>query len=131
MVEIKLLNQIREDFSSIIKTKNITGILIYGSYSKKQEINRSDIDICIVAPEIDPIELLDFIARNVNLISKKYDIRLFSELPLYMKIQVIEDGILIFSPNKFDLYEFFYKYRKLWNDQKHRQELSKEELLSL
>jgi len=46
---------------------------------------------------------------------------MFAELPLYVQIQVIENGILVYSHNKFDLYEYFYFYRKLWEDQKCRQ----------
>ncbi|GAH14027.1 unnamed protein product, partial [marine sediment metagenome] len=95
------------------------------------ETNRSDIDICIVAPNKENYELLSVFLRNIDVVSKKYDIRFFSELPLYIKIQVINDGILIYSLDKLDLYEYFYFYRKLWADQKHRQEISKEELLSM
>ena len=68
--------------------------------------------------------------QNINVNLKKYDIRLFSELPLYIKIQIIEKGIAIYSPDELDLYEFFYIYRKLWADQEHRQKITKEELLT-
>ena len=129
MVKKKLLNQIYNDFSYVIKNKDILGILLYGSYSKSKNSNKSDIDICIVAPNEDLNQLLSFILQNINVESKKYDIRIFNELPLYIKIHIIEDGFLIYSPNKLDLYEFFFIYRKLWDDQKHRQEISKEDLL--
>ena len=62
---------------------------------------------------------------------KKYDVRLFKELPLYIKIQVIEDGTVIYSPNELDLFEHFFFYRKIWADQVHRQKLTKDELLNL
>ena len=75
--------------------------------------------------------LLSYILQNINVNLKKYDRRFFSELPLYIKINVIEDGILVYSPNKLDLYEYFYTFRKLWADQKHRQTISKDELISL
>jgi predicted nucleotidyltransferase len=131
MVKKVLLKQINNDFLHITENKKILGILLFGSYVKNQETNRSDFDICIVAPDEDMRKLLSFIWGNINVVSKKYDVRIFAELPLYIKIQVIENGLLIYSPNKFDLYEYFYFYRKLWADQKHRQEMSKEELLSL
>ena len=70
------------------------------------------------------------ILTKINVKSKNYDIHMFSELPIHIKIQIIENGILINSPNQYDLYEYFYFYRKLWNDQKQRQELTKEELLT-
>lgn len=129
MVKKELLDQIYNDFSHVIKKKDILGILLYGSYSKSKNINRSDIDICIVAPNEDLHQLLSFILQNVNVSAKKYDVRIFNELPLYIKIHIIEDGLLIYSSNKLDLYEFFFIYRKLWNDQKHRQKISKEDLL--
>ena len=129
MVKKELLAQIYNDFSYVIEKKDILGILLYGSYTKSENTNRSDIDICIVAPNEDLHQLLSFVLQNINVGANKYDIRLFNELPLYIKIHIIEDGILIYSPNELDLHEFFYIYRKLWEDQKHRQEISKEDLL--
>jgi hypothetical protein len=131
VVKKELLDQIYNDFSYVIEKKDILGILLFGSYSKSKNTNRSDIDICIVAPKEDLHKLLSFVLQNINVEVNKYDIRIFNELPLYIKIHIIEDGLLIYSSNKLDLYEFFYIYRKLWDDQKHRQEISKEELLSI
>ncbi len=130
MVKKELVNQIYNDFSYVIEEKDILGILLYGSYSTSKNTNRSDIDICIVAPNEDFHQLISFLLQNINVNVNKYDIRLFNELPLYIKIHVIEDGILIYSSNELDLYEYFYIYRKLWEDQKHRQEISKEDLLA-
>lgn len=129
MVKKELLEQIYSDFSIIIQKREILGILLYGSYLMDNETSRSDIDICIVAPNEDIHQLISIILQNVNVTSKKYDVRVFQELPLYIKIHVIENGKLIYSGDKLDLYEYFYLYRKLWNDQKHRQEISKEELI--
>ncbi len=131
MVSKELIDQIIDDFSFAFTNKEILGILLFGSYIYNWETNRSDIDICVVAPNKENYELLSVFLRNIDVVSKKYDIRFFSELPLYIIIQVIRDGILIYSPDKLDLYEYFYFYRKLWADQKHRQEISKEELLSM
>ena len=130
MVKKELLEQIYTDFSIIIQKKEILGILLYGSYLMDKETNRSDIDICIIAPNEDIHQLISFILQKVNVISKKYDVRVFQELPLFIKIHVIENGELVYSANELDLYEYFYLYRKLWNDQKHRQEISREELIS-
>lgn len=130
MVNKELLEHISSDFSIVIKKKEVLGILLYGSYLRDKGTNRSDIDICIVAPNEDLHQLFSFVLQNVNVNAKKYDVRVFQELPLYIKIQVIENGELLYSANKLDLYEYFYLYRKLWNDQKHRQEISREELIS-
>jgi predicted nucleotidyltransferase len=129
MVKKQIVDQIKKDFATIFQEKKIVGIILYGSHLNDSETNRSDIDICIVAPDEEAGNLLSFIWTQKDL--EKYDIRLFTELPLFIKIQVIEDGKLIYSPNKYDLYEYFYFFRKLWEDQKLRQDLSKEDLLTL
>ena len=131
MVKREQINQIYNDFQEIFNKKDILGVLLYGSVVTDTNTNKSDIDVCVVAPNENRHQLLSFILQNINVNLKKYDIRFFSELPLYIKIQVIEKGILIYSPDNLELYEYFYFYRKLWADQKHRQEISKEELLSV
>jgi len=130
LVKKEFLTQIQKDFAIVTQNKEILGILLYGSYVEDNQTSRSDIDICVVAPDENDGELFSYILQNVNVVLKKYDVRLFSELPLYIKIQIIEKGIVIFSPDELDLYEFFYIYRKLWADQEHRQKITKEELLS-
>ncbi|MHA1804610.1 MAG: hypothetical protein ACTSU4_08755 [Promethearchaeota archaeon] len=43
----------------------------------------------------------------------------------------MEYGIVIYSLDKLELHAYFHPFRKLWADQKHGQELSWEDLLSL
>ena len=131
MVEKNLLDQIYRDFVPILQAKPVQGILLFGSYASDKQTNRSDIDICIVAPNIDNHELLLYIMSKVDVRSKKYDVRMFSELPIHIKIHIIEKGILIYSPNQLDLYEYFYFFRKIWAYQKKRQEMTMEELFTL
>ncbi len=131
MVKEELLKQIKDDFINVLDKEKVLGILLFGSYANETQTNRSDVDICVVAPEEDSFNLYSIFLEKINVVSKLYDIKFFTELPLYLKIQVIENGILVHSSNELDLYEYFYRFRKLWADQKHRQELSKDELLSL
>ena len=131
MVEKNLLDQIYHDFVPNLQAKLTLGILLFGSYATDQQTNRSDIDICIVAPNMDNHELFLYIMSKIDVKSKKYDVRMFLELPIHIKIHIIEKGILIYSPNQLDLYEYFYFFRKIWADQKKRQELTTKELLAL
>ncbi|MBD3197802.1 MAG: hypothetical protein GF317_22310 [Candidatus Lokiarchaeota archaeon] len=82
MVTESFSKNIKQDFFPIISNKNILGILLFGSYAKDQKTNRSDIDICIVAPEEQSADLLSSIFQEINTSMKKYDVRLFQELPL-------------------------------------------------
>lgn len=131
MVAEKFINQIKNDFLEILKERNVLGLMLFGSYVNDTSTNRSDIDLCVIAPEEDPQELFSLFAINIDIVSTQYDIKFFSILPLYLQIQVIEEGEVIYSPDELELYEYFYPFRKLWADQRHRQELSKDELISL
>jgi len=43
----------------------------------------------------------------------------------------MEKRELIYTKDIFKLYEYFYYFRKIWDDQKHRQKLGKNEVLQL
>ncbi|MCW7080708.1 MAG: nucleotidyltransferase domain-containing protein [Candidatus Methanospirare jalkutatii] len=122
--------KVREDFSFLIDNSSVLGILIYGSMAKGESDERSDIDICIVAPSVeDKIRFSRTILANVR--DERYDVRVFELMPLYLKIEVIEHGKVVYARDIYELYEYFYMFRKLWEDQKERQTLSKDEILDL
>lgn len=125
--------RIKEDFAFLAEDARILAVLLFGSVAKEEADERSDWDFCIVAPEIknkeDMIAVLREIFKNIDVKGKRYDTWLFEELPLYMRVQVIENHKVVFCRDLPALYEYFYFYRKLWNDQKHRQELDKEDLM--
>jgi predicted nucleotidyltransferase len=60
--------------------------------------------------------------------TKKYDVRIFEELPLHIQIQIIENHEIIHAKDIYEMYEYFYHFRKLWEDQASRQHVTKEEL---
>ena len=123
------------DFAFLEEDKKVLGVLLFGSGAKGQLNNRSDRDFCIVAPEIrergEMRSLLKKVYINLDVVGKRYDIWLFEEFSLYMKLQVIENHEVIFCSDLPELYEYFYFYRKIWNDQKHRQEIDTEELIKV
>lgn len=131
MAEDKIIQQIKNDFPEVEKNKKVLAILLYGSHAADDATPRSDIDICVVAPKTDPAEILREVWRNVPIGIRKYDVYIFEEMPLYLKMEVINNHKVIFTRNIYDLHEYFYFFRKLWNDQKHRQEVSKEEVLAM
>lgn len=123
------------DFAFLEEDGRILAVLLFGSGAKEQAYGRSDRDLCIVAPGIrDKGEMrliLRKIYEKIDVIGKRYDIWLFEELPLYMRVQVIENHKVVFCRDLPSLYEYFYFYRKIWEDQKHRQDLDKEELMKI
>jgi predicted nucleotidyltransferase len=124
----EVLARAKRDF--LFLQDRVLGIMLFGSWALGEANERSDIDLCIIAPEVEDKASLwrEAISEPRN---SRYDVRIFELLPLYMKMAVIEEGVVVYSRDVLDLHEYFYPFRREWGDQKHRQQLSREELRSL
>jgi len=123
---------LKKDFSFLFGKEEVLSVLLYGSQAEHNETPRSDVDICIVAPECgDRKGLLGEVYRKLDVYSKKYDVRLFEELPLYIQIQIIRQHEVIYVRDLLELYEYFYQFRRLWDDQAGRQQVTREEMAGM
>ena len=110
MVKKKMIKKLKEDFREF--SLDCLGILLYGSYVKGEETKRSDIDICLVMPS-------ERVLNEVfSKLGGKYDIKVFEELPLYIRISIIKNHVKIYAKDELDLY--FYSQMKIWKDMEHR-----------
>lgn len=115
---------------AFLEEEDVLGVLIYGSWARGESHEKSDIDICIVAPSAeDKIALWREAIAAIR--DNRYDVRIFELLPLYLKMAVIEQGVVVRSRDVLELYEYFYPFRRIWGDQKHRQTLSRDELRAM
>ncbi|MFV9677834.1 MAG: nucleotidyltransferase domain-containing protein [Methanosarcinales archaeon] len=89
------------------------GILLFGSYVEGEQTKRSDIDVCVVNPSKG---VLNDISGKLG---GKYDIKVFDNLPLYIKLEIIRHHVVVYG-NESNLSEYFYFFRKLWQDMEHR-----------
>ena len=122
--------KVREDLRFLFDNKSVLGVLLYGSVVTGESNERSDIDVCVVAPSAsDRVELSRWILANVR--DERYDVRVFELMPLYLKMDVVTHGEVVHARDIHELYEYFYTFRKLWDDQKRRQMLTNEEALEL
>jgi len=127
-----MINVAKEDFRFLQYHDDVLAVLFFGSVTKGELTERSDVDICIVAPTCRDREVLrGEIYKNVDVVGKGYDVWIFEELPLYMKAQVIKNNVVIHARNQPEFYEYLYFFRKLWKDQEHRQKIGKEEALRM
>lgn len=120
MVEQAIKTQIAEDFAFTLQHPNIKGIILYGSYLYSTNSPRSDIDICVVAPEQNLSHIHKYIYSHLENHLNQYEIRFFEEFPLYLQGEIMENGMIILSPNPLELAEYFHSYRKQWNHEKWR-----------
>ena len=86
------------------------GILLFGSSARREDVERSDIDICIVRPVNDGL-----LTGMNRMLGGKYDIKVFENLPLYIRIEIIHDHKIIYG-DEVELSAYFYRFRRLWAD---------------
>ena len=123
------IREIKKRVKKIFDLQEVHSILVFGSLAKGEISERSDIDICVIAPNAKNKERLA--NKIAGMLPKNYDVCLFELLPLYMKIEIIKNHIILYTKDKLELYEYFYHYRKLWKDQEHRQKLTLKEAKKL
>lgn len=107
----KIVKQLRKDFEEF--NNFCRGVILFGSHDRGDQTKRSDVDICIVSPSEGTLN------RVYSKLGGKYDIHVFEELPLYLKMEIVENCKILYG-DKDSLSEYFYFYRKLWKDMKHR-----------
>ncbi len=116
-----LPKEVTDLFSKIMRLlkDEIFAVILYGSYAVGKQTPRSDIDICIVVGSHKK-EVLDKVFKKILLIcgeSEKYDIKMFEEMPLKLKIEVLSEGIVLYAKEEKELDFIKHKYIKIWNDQ--------------
>lgn len=124
------IKDIQKDFQFLKDDERILAVLLFGSRASEDSHQRSDTDVCIVAPEQEPKDILMKIFRNLDVHKKEYDVHIFEELPLYIKISIIRNHRTVFSRDKYELSEYFYFYRKLWKDQERRNTMTRKEVMA-
>ncbi len=131
MVDTKIIEGIQSDFEFLLAIENFQGLFIYGSYVHGDQTSRSDVDLCIVMEGKNPKTIFEKICNSIDVHGKNYDINFFHQMPWYLKGDIIDNGEVVLCRDQPALYEYLYPFRKIWNDQKRRQILSKKELYEI
>lgn len=117
---MKTLQDIKTDLYFV---KNYEAV-VFGSYASKKADKRSDIDVAVITRESNRDKCTKIWWELMGNAPDVYDIKIFELLPLPVKASVIQRYEIVFG-NRLDISEYFYNYRKLWNDTKHRIEDNK------
>ena len=90
--------------------------ILFGSALNQNFIpERSDIDIAIITQKKDKNANVSIWESILGYIPPNYDVKIFELLPLYIKIDIINNYLIVFG-NLLEISEYFYYYRKIWKD---------------
>ncbi len=116
MNELSYLNDLKEDLEKLDKF----WVVVYGSYLSNYFIpQRSDIDIAIISQIQDKKENIAIRKKYLGEFSEKYDIKIFELLPLFIKMEIINNYSVLYG-NPLDISEYFYHFRSIWKDMTYR-----------
>lgn len=119
---LKKLEKIKE---KAIKDKDVLGVIVFGSYARKESKPFSDIDICIVlqSKKFDNLFMTNKRLEYLGLVPEKYDIQIFQQLPLFIRTRILKDGKFLLNKDynlmfkvalsaikEFDLFRKHYYY---------------------
>ncbi len=115
-MKLNELRQIREDLNFLEEKYDV---IVYGSYVEGSMRPNSDIDISILSYETKNGENIEILKKFLGKFPLKYDIRIFELFPIYIQISIIENYQVIFG-DPLEISEYFYSFRKMWDDCKYR-----------
>lgn len=114
-----VVSEVRRDFAPL--ESSVAGVFLWGSHAEGTATQRSDVDVCIVGgPGKEVRAVLRLAWTRARLGGRPYDIKVFEELPLFLKAEVLERGVLVLSRDAPGLSEYLRHWRKIWADQAHR-----------
>jgi len=94
-------------------------VVIFGSYATDNFTAKSDIDIAVITKQKKPEKNKVIWKKLLAISPAKYHINIFELLPLNLKAEIIENNQILFGKD-LEISEYFYHFRKLWQDSKHR-----------
>jgi predicted nucleotidyltransferase len=112
-VEIeKLLTKARQD-------REVLAVLIFGSAARDEQAPFSDVDICLVmTPKPFRLNTLSH-ERLEYMKDSSLDVRIFQQLPLYIRVRVLKEGRILFVRDENQLYELAFRTAQAFEDFKH------------
>ncbi len=108
-----------ERMSTIEGFKKVRFIILYGSVAEGREKAGSDIDLAVYYDGGREEASRFRFAVLSELADDRYDIQIFSHLPLYIRTEVLR-GKVLYCPDERFLYDVAYRTIREFDDFKHR-----------
>ena len=105
----EILNPLKENYE----------VVLYGSQVEGGIRPDSDIDIAVITRETNIEKNIEIQKELLGMFPLKLDVRIFELFPIYIQISIVENYQVIFG-DILEISEYFYSFRKKWDDCKHR-----------
>ncbi|MGQ0811995.1 MAG: type VII toxin-antitoxin system MntA family adenylyltransferase antitoxin [Nitrospiraceae bacterium] len=107
----QLLKKVRTD-------PKVLAAILYGSQARRESASDSDTDVCLVLPpekdlKTDQAVVLEEYLHDAG---SRLDIRVFQQLPLYIRSRVLREGVVLFCNDEDALYALAYRTAQAYED---------------
>ena len=108
---VKLLIIPKKVKDEIKKDKSILAVALYGSYARREP--HRDIDLAIIlSKKPSNVEMSRIKMKYSSLMPSIFDVKVFQQLPIYIRIQIIKEGKIFLCKNFDKLYELSFSTLK-------------------
>ncbi|MDI9610585.1 MAG: nucleotidyltransferase domain-containing protein [Archaeoglobales archaeon] len=109
------IEEIRKELNAL---SNYEAVL-FGSYVTGEFRIGSDIDVAVITRLRDLHKNLEIQKSLIGKFRQVYDVRVFELLPIKIKASIFSNYLVLFG-DELEISEYFYWWRKIWEDVKHR-----------
>jgi len=100
---------------------DVLAVLLFGSVVRQEQTPLSDIDICLVlVPHSKTSETTTLSHKRLDYMKDfSFDVRIFQQLPLYIRRRVLKECRILFIRDERLLYEIAFRTVQTFEDFKH------------
>ena len=110
----RLLAMVKQD-------EEVLAVIIFGSAVRQEKTPLSDVDICLVmTSQPKSFKLTSLSHKRLEYMKgDSLDVRIFQQLPLYIRVRVLREGRILFVRDENQLYELAFRTAQAFEDFKH------------
>lgn len=114
----KMRSELEALLKQVSQDEDVLAVILFGSAARNELHEHSDIDICLVLyPKRWGAE--ELAQKRLEYLHFDFDIKLFQQLPLYVRSRVLKEGKVLLVKDEDKLYEVAIRTAKEFEDFKH------------
>jgi predicted nucleotidyltransferase len=95
---------------------DVLAVILFGSQARGDAGPASDIDVCVVLEADGPSAIEASCKRLDYLAGRDLDVKIFQQLPLYIRSRVLKEGRVLFVRDEDRLYDLAFRTVRAFED---------------